>query len=196
MIYLVRHGESTANIGMPTENHKEIPLTDKGKLQAAEAAKMLLPYDIDFVVVSPFLRAIQTAEEYRRLRPEVKCFVDPRVCEYTYLRPAACKGMTNAERRPLRQAYWQRNDPFYVDGEGAESFVEMLMRAKSFLEDCAGMKEKNIAVFSHSQLINILLMLDDREFMSQDLKGKMNYFRSNMRWVENAEIIPFTVLGD
>lgn len=190
MIYLVRHGESTANIGLPTENHKEIPLTEQGRLQAAAAAEKLAAYDIDFLVVSPFLRALETAEEYRKLRSEVKCFVDPRICEYTYLRPAKCKGLTNAQRRPLRQDYWQRNDPYYVDGEGAESFLEFLMRAKSFYDDCAGLKGKHLAVFSHSQMINILLMLDDQAFMEMDLVSKMSYFRNNMRWVENAEIIP------
>jgi broad specificity phosphatase PhoE len=60
--FIVRHGESVLNEkkchqGWITRN----PLTDKGKLQAEEAAKKLKGEKVEHIYASPLLRAKQTA---------------------------------------------------------------------------------------------------------------------------------------
>ena len=40
-IWLVRHGQSAANAGLPTDYPSAIPLTDKGHVQSREFAQWL-----------------------------------------------------------------------------------------------------------------------------------------------------------
>ena len=62
-IWLIRHGESIANAGEPTQDHAAIPLSEKGLQQAQELA-LAIPSAPDLIVTSPFLRAQQTAGPY------------------------------------------------------------------------------------------------------------------------------------
>ena len=53
-IWLIRHGESIANAGEPTQDHAAIPLSEKGLQQAQELA-LAIPSAPDLIVTSPFL---------------------------------------------------------------------------------------------------------------------------------------------
>lgn len=61
-IYLARHGETVWNQTQRLQGHLDSPLTDTGKLQAAELALSLEHYDIDQVISSPLGRAVETAK--------------------------------------------------------------------------------------------------------------------------------------
>lgn len=63
MLYLVRHGENTANLTKEF-SYKLIdyPLTAKGVLQAQQTATYFAVISIDAIYASPLLRAVQTAE--------------------------------------------------------------------------------------------------------------------------------------
>lgn len=61
MIYLVRHGESEANIQKRYSGITDVDLSEKGKLQAAAAGKNLVPEKISHVYSSPLKRAKDTA---------------------------------------------------------------------------------------------------------------------------------------
>jgi len=62
MIYLVRHGESEANIQNRFSGITDVELSDKGRVQAETAGNNLKPYKIDYVYASPLKRARETAE--------------------------------------------------------------------------------------------------------------------------------------
>lgn len=62
MIYLVRHGESEANIQNRFSGVTDVELSDKGKEQAFVAGNNLKPYKIDYVYSSPLKRAKNTAK--------------------------------------------------------------------------------------------------------------------------------------
>jgi probable phosphoglycerate mutase len=58
----VRHGESQANILKLLSSSKvDLPLTDKGRLQAEQTAAALSRLPVSGVYASPLLRAVQTA---------------------------------------------------------------------------------------------------------------------------------------
>ncbi|HNQ96519.1 MAG TPA: histidine phosphatase family protein [Treponemataceae bacterium] len=62
MIYITRHGESTANVEHVFSNRGlKHPLTDKGKKQSENLALLLQGVRITSVYASPILRAIETA---------------------------------------------------------------------------------------------------------------------------------------
>lgn len=62
-IYLVRHGENTANLTKEfSYKLVDYPLTEKGILQARQTAAYFQDKNIDALFTSPLKRAIQTAE--------------------------------------------------------------------------------------------------------------------------------------
>lgn len=62
MIYLVRHGESQANISKRFSGITDVELTERGALQAARAGRKLKDEKIDHIFSSPLKRAKNTAE--------------------------------------------------------------------------------------------------------------------------------------
>lgn len=62
-VYFVRHGETIANLkGVVAGGQDDSPLTDKGKIQAAETAEALKGIRFDLVASSPISRTIDSAE--------------------------------------------------------------------------------------------------------------------------------------
>lgn len=156
-ICLIRHGESAANAGMPTSNPAQIPLTVQGHRQAAALARVFRRAPAR-IICSPYLRTRQTAAPLTRRFPAVPCEEWP-VQEFTYLAPARCANMTGADRRPLVAAFWERNDPAYCDGPGAESFAELIGRTRQTLARLAAPEGGLVALFSHGQFIRAVLWL-------------------------------------
>ncbi|MEI6279097.1 MAG: phosphoglycerate mutase family protein [Verrucomicrobiota bacterium] len=151
-IRFLRHAESAANAGLPTSDPNEIPLTDKGKAAAELAA---LEYDgptPELIVVSPYLRAKQTAVPFIARFPEAKVETWP-VYEFTYISPERCVKTTFAKRRPMVEDYWRKASTDYVDGPRAESFEEFIARVKDAVAKLLAREEKSILVVSHETFI-------------------------------------------
>jgi broad specificity phosphatase PhoE len=135
--WLVRHGQSTSNAGLPAVGHGEVPLTALGIEQAREVARRV-ERQPDLLIVSPFLRAEATAEPIRARWPATPCETWP-IQELTYLSPARCRGTTADTRRPWIEDYWRRCDPDYRDGPDAESF-------RTFTDRLAGFHRRLLAL--------------------------------------------------
>ncbi len=153
----IRHGESTANAGLPTDDPGGIELTEFGWEQA-RALAAAWDHVPGLIVVSPFLRTQQTAQPLRERFPAVPVEVWA-IEEFTYLEPSRWVGSTSRERRPSVRAYWESNDPEYRDGPGAESVKELLMRADAALRRlewlaAAGGAVDHVLLFSHSQFMH------------------------------------------
>lgn len=150
-VWFIRHGESEANAGLPTTDPVSTSLTKKGFEQAKSiAASFQEPPSL--IVTSSYVRTKQTAW------PTVKCFPDtPQeewpVHEFTYLSLTNKQSSTVQQRRPLVQQFWHRNDPFYIAGEGAESFVQFMLRVQAVIERISQQEDRFIAIFSHEQFI-------------------------------------------
>ena len=130
LTWLVRHGQSASNAGLPAVGHADTPLTALGQQQAREVARRV-DRQPDLLIVSPFLRAHETAAPIRKRWPATPCEVWP-IQELTYLSPARCRGSTADIRRPWIEAYWRRCDPDYCDGPDAESFGAFMGRLGDF----------------------------------------------------------------
>ena len=63
LVYMIRHGESLGNLEKRFLGHTDLPLTDKGRAQAARAAAYLSANGIrpDAVYASSLSRALETA---------------------------------------------------------------------------------------------------------------------------------------
>ncbi len=156
-IWLIRHAQSESNAGLPTSDPSQIQLTAQGEAQArCLAAAFQEPPSL--IVTSSYRRTQQTAQPTRERFPDVPHEQWP-VEEFTYLAPATCSETTRAQRRPLIQAYWGRADPFYVDGPGAESFVQLVARIQQTLTRIKGSRDAFIVIFTHGLFIRTLLWL-------------------------------------
>jgi broad specificity phosphatase PhoE len=156
MLWLIRHGESCANTGTITSDYASIPLTDLGRRQAHGFAQSL-QHQPDWIGVSPYLRAKQTAEPLQCRFPSVPVLEMP-VHEFTYISPARCANCSPDSLKSHTNAYWEKLAPDYNDGEGAESFTDLMHRAKAFLSDAASRPGVGM-VFTHANFIRAVLVL-------------------------------------
>lgn len=174
-VRLIRHGESAANAGEPTSDHASIPLTAKGLEQAhLVAGSFTRPPEL--IVASPFLRAQATALATTALYPDAGFEIWP-IQEFTYLAPARCVDTTLEQRKGWVEAYWQRADPTFSDGEGAESFLDLVARSRHFLERLAEQQANDITVFSHGQLLNTVAWLLEKNPQEIDGEAMLNWRR-------------------
>lgn len=154
-VTFVRHGQSTSNAGEMVHDLDEICLTDLGWQQAKAVAASWTAAP-SYIISSPFLRAMQTAEPTCERFAAKLTAVWP-IQEFVYLQPSHWIGTTREQRRPTVDAYWQRADPDFVDGPGAESFANVLRRAEAALARVTALPDNATPVlFSHSQFIQAM----------------------------------------
>lgn len=183
-VWIIRHGESIANAGDATDNHKTIPLSALGRNQAQIITLSLLkPPTV--IITSPFDRARQTAEPMIQFSPDAVCEVWD-VEEFTYLSPNTCINTTAAERKIRVNEYWERLDPNYIDGEGAESFTMLLSRANVAIDRLSRLDQGFIVMFTHAQFMRAMYVL--KASNGEDAKSLMRRFRDLPRF-GNCEVM-------
>jgi broad specificity phosphatase PhoE len=154
--WLVRHGQSVVNAGLPTEGHDDVALTELGWQQACAVARRVERRP-DLLVVSPFLRARATCEPIQARWPATRRETWP-IQELTYLSPARCHGTTSATRRPMVDAYWRRCDPHYVDGSDSESFSAFSNRLHDFHRRLLALDCSYVIAVGHGQFFRAYMM--------------------------------------
>jgi 2,3-bisphosphoglycerate-dependent phosphoglycerate mutase len=150
-VRVYRHAQSLANAGGRTADPAGIPLTELGLAEAEKLAASVVEAP-GRIISSPYRRALETARPLRAKFPGATYEVWP-IQEFTYLNPASCVGTSWAERKPRIDVFWAKGDPAYVDGEGAESFLNLLGRARTFLADLAETREELIIAVAHGQFM-------------------------------------------
>lgn len=151
-IVFVRHGESTGNAGMPSNDLARIALTEVGRLQAAAIASAW-EQEPTLIATSPYLRTQQTAAPTIARFKSVPVAVLP-MEEFTYLEPSRWNGTARMERIPHIEAFWEAADPTYRDGPGAERFDDLLARLGRTFDDVARLPQGAlIYAFSHGQFM-------------------------------------------
>lgn len=144
-VWLIRHGQSESNAGLPSTDWAAIPLTELGRQQADQVAGAFTDPP-QLIVTSPYLRARQTAQPTIGRYPGAAVGEWP-VQEFSYLAPLG-RATTSHEREPEVRAYWERADPQLTE-PGAESFAGLLGRVTGFLGRLGGQHTGPVAVFSH-----------------------------------------------
>lgn len=153
-VWLIRHGESESNAGIPSADPGASPLTARGKAQADRVAAQM-PERPALIVTSPYLRAAQTAEPTMARFPDVRRDEWP-VQEFTYLGMFHDRLTTSEERRANVVDYWHRADPHLRLG-GAESFTDLLGRVHDCLARLETQPAGPVAVFTHGMFMRALI---------------------------------------
>jgi broad specificity phosphatase PhoE len=145
-VFLIRHGESESNTGLPSAGPGSAPLTAAGHQQAERIARILADAPA-LIVTSPYLRARQTAQPTISRFPATACQQWP-VHEFTYVGDLLGRASTAREREPHARAYWDRADP-HAASPGAESFTGLLSRTIDFLSRLSTQESGPVVVFTH-----------------------------------------------
>jgi broad specificity phosphatase PhoE len=145
-VWLIRHGESESNAGLPSQEAGSSPLTALGRWQAEQVAAAFAEPPA-LIVTSPYVRARETAEPSVSRFPAAAVEEWP-VQEFTYLGDLGERALTSLERRPFVRAYWERADPQESRG-GAESFAGLIARGREFLDRLTAEARGPVAVFTH-----------------------------------------------
>jgi len=153
--WFIRHGESESNAGLPSESDQSTPLTEKGVLQAKHVAKHLTKPP-DLFVVSPYLRAIQTAQPTIDKFPNTPIQTWP-IQEYSYLSHQQYHNTNSKQRGELSRNYFRQADPDLVLGDGGESFHQFIERIENTLEKLQNSPEKCIILFGHGWFMRATL---------------------------------------
>jgi len=155
--WLIRHGESESNAGLSTGLTAAIGLTPRGHAQAQALAASIdrVP---DLIAVSGYRRAIETAAPLRERFPTARD-EEWAIHECATLSDANREGTTPVQRRPLVAAYWERCDPDYIDGAGAESFVQLIARADAFYQQLRELDAELAFFVGHGLFTRTLLWL-------------------------------------
>lgn len=120
-IYLVRHGESEANLARRFSGRMDSPLTARGRAQAEAVARALADVAFDRIVATPLSRSLDTALVIARPR---RMPVDV-VADLIEIDVGERTGSTFDEIRGLPE--WR--DDGFVAWPGGESLDQVLARA-------------------------------------------------------------------
>jgi broad specificity phosphatase PhoE len=186
-IWVVRHGQSLSNSGLPTRGADDNVLTAIGEAQAKHLATAI-DTQPDLIVISPYVRTYLTAKPLIAKFPGVPVETWS-VQEFTYLSLQTDNLVTREERLPLSIAYWKRCNPNYVHGAGAESFAHLISRAEVTLEKLRQVDGFTV-LFSHSTFTKALLwyILENPGQIDESAMRHFQWFHMGFR-VPNASIL-------
>lgn len=158
-VYFIRHGETDYNRQGLIQGQINIPLNEKGRSQAAEAAQYFRKESIVFdrVYASPLIRAKETASIVSGWTME-RIQTDERVQEMAF---GAAEGL-NFYTLPEGIMNLFRNPPAYEVPEGGESIDDLKARCQNFLDALAETADRepsiqNVMVVTHGAALRGLL---------------------------------------
>lgn len=153
-IYLVRHGQTVANLKKIYSGSKtDTPLTSKGRKQALKAANYLKSKKINKIYSSYLGRAVETAKVISN-STGVDIIIDKNLSEIDF---GIYEGLTWNEalkRYPKETNDWIKQGLEYKFPKG-ESFYELLKRVKKFFLD---INDKDIVVICHEGVIRAAII--------------------------------------
>lgn len=155
-VYMVRHGETDWNRAHRMQGWSDIPLNERGKEQAAFAAKALASVPLDVIYTSPLKRAEKTAEIIRGER-KIPLFAEKGFIEINL---GKWDGHTPDEMDVLYPGQYDiwRSTPGDVHIDGGETFAKVQERAwKAFLSMVDKEKGKHILLVSHMGCLSTIL---------------------------------------
>jgi probable phosphoglycerate mutase len=144
-IFLCRHGETQWTIEGRHTSFSDIPLTDKGRVQAVMLGKRLRDISFNQIIVSPMLRTQETCQMAGIIHHKT---LEPLAMEWNY---GEYEGITSPQ-------IWEKKPRWNIFDDGApggESPDEVAARADSLLKPFLH-ASGNILIFSHGHFSRVL----------------------------------------
>jgi len=162
-LYLIRHGETDANVAGVWQGSTDSPLNDRGQAQARALAQRIAREHLPIGVIysSPLRRARQTAEMVAQALGDVPIILDPGLAEYHL---GEWEGLTYEQLKDEKRL-WARmaEDPDFTPpgGESPKQFaLRLLYSFQTITQKHAG---ETVAVVGHGgALATALSMILDK----------------------------------
>jgi alpha-ribazole phosphatase len=153
-LYLIRHGQSQANVGGITLENPLVPLTVLGELQARTLAS-LLPATAAQIWSSPFKRALDTAAPYcARINQAAAVHDDLR--EFETIDTLQMRGSLFSARDAMVTRYWLKSEPDHRSGPAAETFREFHERVARVRREFLPSLPHGTVIFGHGMWMALL----------------------------------------
>lgn len=155
-LWLVRHGETEANVAGLYSGHAPTPLTERGIAQAQTLGRLLRNVPVDNVLCSELERARHTTQLVLEDR-EVAVRNMPELNEMFFgdweMRHHRDLAREDAENYAVWCNDWQNATP--TNGEGFQAFT---LRVERFIAQLADYKAcQNLLVVSHQGVLSVLI---------------------------------------
>ena len=154
-IYLIRHGQTTANAEKKYLGRGSSPFTTLGLEQNADALSKLNGAKIDVIYSSPSGRCMSSANEYAECK-RVQVITDTRLSEVDFGKFEGLTWQEAKESYPIEFKDFCEDPNSYTFPEG-ESQKRLDERTLSFIEEIKRSSYESIAVFSHGGTIMSIL---------------------------------------
>ena len=167
-LYMMRHGETAWNAENRILGSTDIPLNEKGREQAREAAERLKDIRFDVIYTSELSRAKETGLAVAVRQPGCKVFHDACLNENDFgdfEGKDRCSEEYQSEKRKCFKRY-----------PGGESFLDVAARVYPFIKSLLSdpqLQDKTVLVVSHGGICRVI----------------SSYFRD----MENEEFITFSM---
>ena len=125
-LYVARHGQTDWNVENKVCGSTNRPLTEQGKEQAKALAEKMKDKDIDVIIASPMLRAMQTAGAVS-IATGIPVIMDERLREHDY---GDFEGFDRS-----KDEYWQQKYLFATKFPKGESLFDLAQRVYNLLDD-------------------------------------------------------------
>jgi len=166
IIYLIRHGQSKGNVESDKKNiihgqKDESPLTKTGIRQIKKITNFINKkrIKIDIIITSPQKRALESAKIIKNnLKQPILFKVDDRLKDQDF---GEFEGRSWYEIKEQYRSFfvlYQKNS-LKTPWPKGESKIDIIKRLSSFLKNIKKIKQKNIIVITHEEIIRIILAL-------------------------------------
>ena len=152
-IYLIRHGETESNRKGIFRGRLNIPLSQRGKEQAAELRGYFENIPVEVVYTSPLQRAVETAEAafpgHTPIKDQLLDNLD--LGEWSGMD----KGLVR-ERFPGQWDIWVKR-PESITFPGGECLADVYKRSELFFRKIIAEEAETIAAVSHRSVVKVML---------------------------------------
>lgn len=156
-IFLIRHCKATGQ-------DPDAQLTVEGINQSNQLSRFLDNKSIDYVVSSPYLRAVNTIAPFAKNK-NLSVHIDDRLSE----RVLSSENLSNW-MSPLRESF----DDLDKKLPGGESSREAMQRGVSVIQELLDNTYRDIVVVTHGNLLSLIIKHYDKQFGFSDWKGLSN----------------------
>lgn len=177
-IYVMRHGETVWNSKGITQGRSNNRLSKNGKIQAEMTAEKLKNKKIDFIICSPLMRTVQTANIINK-NHGVKIIKNEKIneVEQGIFTGRKFASLSNEEKQIKSQR---------LESAGMEQIYEVVERIKNFIEEIKQKYEdKIILVVTHNLVacaIESLAKFGD--FNDEYFRKKVNFSNAELKEIE------------
>ncbi len=144
--YMIRHGETEANVARVMAGHTDSPLTEIGRTQAksAHAALKILAIKPQAIIHSHLSRARDTAS----ILNEVLGVPIHEECDFSEMHVGAFEGVSYEECGPLFE--------HGLDPEGGESHIDFISRIRRAMSHALAVHDRSVLIVSHGGVLGAL----------------------------------------